>query len=33
MEVIEGTTQVHEDVLGRMFVDRADAERVAIGVA
>jgi alkylation response protein AidB-like acyl-CoA dehydrogenase len=23
MEIIEGTTQVHEDVLGKMFVDRA----------
>ncbi len=23
MEIIEGTTQVHEDVLGRMFVERA----------
>ena len=23
MEIIEGTTQIHEDLLGRMFVDRA----------
>jgi alkylation response protein AidB-like acyl-CoA dehydrogenase len=23
MEIIEGTTQIHEDVLGKMFVDRA----------
>ncbi len=23
MEIIEGTTQIHEDLLGKMFVDRA----------
>jgi alkylation response protein AidB-like acyl-CoA dehydrogenase len=23
MEIIEGTTQVHEDILGRIFVDQA----------
>jgi hypothetical protein len=22
MEIIEGTTQVHEDILGRLFVDQ-----------
>jgi alkylation response protein AidB-like acyl-CoA dehydrogenase len=24
MEIIEGTTQIHEDILGKMFVDQAD---------
>jgi alkylation response protein AidB-like acyl-CoA dehydrogenase len=23
MEIIEGTTQIHEDILGKMFVDQA----------
>jgi len=23
LEIIEGTTQIHEDVLGKMFVDKA----------
>jgi glutaryl-CoA dehydrogenase (non-decarboxylating) len=26
MEIIEGTTQIHEDILGRMFVDHASRE-------
>jgi hypothetical protein len=25
LEIIEGTTQIHEDLLGRMFVERAGA--------
>jgi alkylation response protein AidB-like acyl-CoA dehydrogenase len=31
MEIIEGTTQVHEDLLGRLFVDRAGKCGTAIG--
>jgi hypothetical protein len=23
MEIIEGTTQIHEDILGKIFVDQA----------
>ena len=29
LEIIEGTTQVHEDILGKLFVDRAAASALA----
>ena len=29
MEIIEGTTQIHEDILGKMFVDRAGRSSAA----
>jgi glutaryl-CoA dehydrogenase (non-decarboxylating) len=31
MEIIEGTTQIHEDILGKMFVDRAGRPGKLIG--
>jgi len=31
MEIIEGTTQIHEQLLGKMFVGQAGARRVPVG--